>query len=536
MRTINKKNNLLLILVLVSLNFINQSCDVEAEVFSEITPDQFFQNDAQIASAASAAYTPLYGYWQGLQVTQDLVTDQSTVPVRSNGGWDDGGVWPRLMAHDFNSLDITSGAWFLGSNGVANCNRLIEIFSENLGPDAPVVSELRALRAFYFYLMLSNYGNIPIETRFAEADPAPSQVTPIVAFDFLETELLASIDNITEDKSGTYAKVNKWVGYAILAKLYLNAERITGIPHYQEAADATEFIIDHGGYTLEGGYFANFKTENEGSSENMFVVPYDRNLAVGFDIRTTSLHQSAGPTFGFTGGPWGGFSFQEDFYNAFDDNDKRKGMFIIGQQYTIEAGPSFSDEFGFFYSNPNDNDKLIYCVEDWDNYAADPALQAEILGGCNIVITADYQLVGGKYLYRNGARAGKYQYELYENDFISVDLPIFRYADVLLMRSEALWRGNPGSPEALMLVNQIRDRAGLDPLGALTEDLLYWEYKKEMALEVQAREITIRFGHWEDDWFLRDGFKDEYRRIFPIPESQLQANPNLDQNFGYISN
>jgi hypothetical protein len=533
MRTIKRNNSLLLILVLVLLSYINQSCDVEAEVFSEITPDEFFKDEAQIAAAASAAYTPLYGYYGGIHNLSELTTDQSTVPIRSNNGWDDGGVWPRLVEHEFNSKDHVGGPWNVGAKGIANCNRLIEIFAANLGEDAPVVYELRTLRAFYFYILLSNYGNIPIETRFAEADPAPVQVSSSEAFDFLESELLASVDNLTEGKSSSYAKVNKWVGYAILAKLYLNGERITGTPYWQEAADAAKVVIDGGAYALESGYFANFKTENEGSNENMFVVPYERNIAGGFNVRMTSLHQSAGGTFGYSSTPWGGFSVQEDFYNAFDANDKRKGMFIVGQQYTLAGGPSYSDDIGFFYSNPSDDAKLINCIEDWDNYATDPALQAQIESGCNVIITPDYQLLGGRYLYKNGARYGKYQYEIGEAFDISVDFPILRYADILLMRAEGLWKQNSGNNEALMLVNQIRDRSGQDALGALTEDELYWEYKKEMALENHAREITIRFGHWEDDWFLRDGNKEEFRRIYPIPESQLQANPNLQQNPGY---
>ena len=529
MKKINKISISIFALLMV---LVNQSCDVEAEVFSEITPDQFFQNDLQIASAASAAYTPLYSYW-GLHDLSELPSDQSTVPVRSNNGWDDGGLWPRLVRHDFNENDFVDGPWNMASGGISACNRLIEIFTESVGEDATVIYELRTLRAFYTYVLLSYFGNIPIETSFANADTAPSQVSPQEAWSFIETELLASVDNLNEDKSSSYAKVNKWVGYTVLAQLYLNSERITGTPKWQEAANAANEVINSGAYDLEGGYFANFKAKNEGSKENIFVVPYERNIAGGFGVRMSSLHQSANQTFGYSTTPWGGFSIQEDFYNAFEEEDKRKGMFIIGQQYTVAAGPSYSDELGFYYANPSDELKVTNCVEDWDNYGTDPALQAQLEEGCNVLITADYQEVGGRYLYRNGARYGKYEYPIGEVFDISTDFPIYRYAMVLLMRAEALWRLDNGSSEALMLVNLVRDRIGVDPLTALTEDDIYWETKKELAMENRAREITIRFGHWEDDWFLRDGNKEEFRRIYPIPQSQLQSNPNLQQNPGY---
>jgi hypothetical protein len=112
-----------------------------------------------------------------------------------------------------------------------------------------------------------------------------------------------------------------------------------------------------------------------------------------------------------------------------------------------------------------------------------------------------------------------------------------------LARAEALWRISNGSAEALSIVNQIRDRAGLDALGSLTEDNLYHEIKKELALEGFARPTLLRFGRWEDDWFLKgigtyEGVqtvnrKKVSRRIFPLPLGALQGNPNLVQNPGY---
>ena len=245
----------------------------------------------------------------------------------------------------------------------------------------------------------------------------------------------------------------------------------------------------------------------------------EANLA-GFSVRHQSLHAQVGPVFGFTSPtPWGGFSVQEDFYNAFDANDKRRGMFLAGPMYTIEAGSSFSEEFGFFFSNPKDEFKLrIESMPD------------------GLIILPSYDIQpNGSSSDDSGARYLKYELALGETNDISNDFAIFRFAEVLLMRAEGLWRQNSGDAEALMLVNQVRERAGLEGLATLTEDDLYWEYKKETALENHARSITIRFGHWEDAWFLKEANPDEeYKRWYAIPESQLGANPNLVQNPGYI--
>ncbi|PXX24011.1 RagB/SusD family nutrient uptake outer membrane protein [Arenibacter sp. ARW7G5Y1] len=528
--------NRIYILLLLSV-FTYQSCsDLEAEVFSEITPETFYQSDVQLAAAASSAYTPLYGYWGSFE-EQDATTDQTTCPIRVNGGWNDGGLWPRLMRHEFIETDgLWNGEWNRYFGGVASCNRLIEIFSANIGDDAPIISELRALRAFYYFKLLDLFGNIPIETRFAEADPAPLQSSPAEVFAFIETELLESIPGLTEEKNiATYGKVNKWVAYTVLADLYINAERFGAEAHYSEAANAANEIINSGKYSLEPGYFKNFRVDNENSNENIFIIAYDKNKAQGLNIYSSSLHQSARPTFNLVGQPWGGFSIQEDFYKAFEENDKRRGMFIVGQQYTSAAGPTWTDTDGFAYANPKAEFELIDCTEDFNR--ALPEELAEKPIDCNIFITPEISLTTARGIayYKEGARYGKYEIEMNSgNRNYSNDFAIYRFAHVLLMRAEGLWRSDAGNAEALNLVNQIRGRVGLDPLSVLTEDDLYWELKKELAMENHARPITIRFGHWEDSWFLKEANPGEtHKRFYPIPQLQLQSNVNLKQNPGY---
>jgi len=519
-----------------------QSCEdnLEAEIYSEITPDNFYQNELQLAAAASAAYTPLYGYW-GNHELSDLPSDQSTVPVRSNGGWNDGGLWPRLMRHEFNARDFVGGRWNTFFEGVGNCNRLIEIFTPQVGADAPIIFELKTLRAFYYYQLLSFFGNIPIETEFAGADPSPEQSSAPEVFEFIEQELLQSIDNLKEEKNiSTYGKINKWVGYTLLAQLYLNAERFDAGPHYQEAADAAAVVINSGIYNLETGYFKNFKVNNEDSNENIFVVPYDQQNATGFVAWVQSLNQSARPTYDLANQPWGGFTIQTEFYEAFEEEDNRKGMFIVGQQYTIEAQPTWSDIEGFFYANPQEEFQLVDCTEDFNRLTESEKTEMEAAGipvDCNIKIRPEYIITADRGIapYEDGAKYGKYEIELHQrNPQMSNDFVIYRLGEVILMRAEALWRMNPGDGEALSLVNQIRMRAGLEPLSKLTEDDLYWETKKELAIENKAREITIRFGHWQDGWFLKPANPEEtYKEFYPIPADQLQSNVNLEQNPGY---
>jgi hypothetical protein len=254
-----------------------------------------------------------------------------------------------------------------------------------------------------------------------------------------------------------------------------------------------------------------------------------------------ALHQSSLGTFDLNATPWGGFAFQTEFYESFEEDDYRKGMFIIGQQYTSKAGPNWSDTAGFNYSNAADEFKLENCIEDFDNYTAE--FQAILDGGCNIFITPEYNEIDGRYPYRNGPRWGKFELPIGEDFDISTDFPIYRLAGVMLARAEALWRLDNNNAESLVIVNQIRSRAGLDNLISLSEDDLYQEMKKELVLEGFSRAITIRFDHWEDDWFLKGignmkgspsvNLKDTTRRFFPIPINALQSNSSLVQNPGY---
>ena len=395
------------------------------------------------------------------------------------------------------------------------------------------------MRAFYYYTLMDLFGNVPLETAFATADPSPPQSTPQEIFAFIESELLAAIPDLSEDKGATYAKMNKWVAYTLLAKMYLNANNYGAGDHWSEAADAANQVINSGAYGLEAGYFANFRINNEGSNENIFVVPFDKvNSSPLFNLVGRYTHQSIPATFDYAAGTsWGGVSLTEEFYDQFEAGDKRLGMFYIGQQYTSAAAPQWSDELGFFYGNPKDEFKLNDCSEDTDRFGAEGRLNEfpPYMSDCNIIILKNYDFSSdGRTGYRNGARNAKFELDFgpSESNRMSNDFPIFRYAHVLLIRAEALWRQDAGNAESLMLINQIRDRAGLGALAALTEEVLFYEYEKELCMEQHARTITIRYGRWEEPW-LKKPATDGTRRLYPIPLEQLNANPNLSQNPGY---
>jgi len=196
--------------------------------------------------------------------------------------------------------------------------------------------------------------------------------------------------------------------------------------------------------------------------------------------------------------PWNGFCTLADFYNTFDTTDARHDIFLVGQQYD-NAGNALTDRQGnplsFTASLPG-----ITGASETDGirvvkYGIDPAEQ--------------------------GGESG--------NDYV-----IIRYADVLLMKAEALLRQGDETG-ALAIVNDIRGRAGAAARTTLSTDDLLEERGFELAWEGVRRQDLIRFGKFTDAWELKEVTGEDYVKLFPIPFSALGANPNLDQNDGYPS-
>ena len=125
------------------------------------------------------------------------------------------------------------------------------------------------------------------------------------------------------------------------------------------------------------------------------------------------------------------------------------------------------------------------------------------------------------------------------NGFVDTDFPLFRYADALLMLAECELNGV--SCGGLDAINKVRERAGMDKVSKLTEELVLEERLRELCLEGWRRSDLIRFGKYTSDSFLwawkgqaLDGQGVEAHRVlFPLPTSDVNANPNLDQNDGY---
>jgi starch-binding outer membrane protein, SusD/RagB family len=572
MRTIdiNKMKRSLLktsgVLLALGMAAFSQSCtNLDEELYDSVTPGEFFKTEEEFISALGAAYTQFADYASGDPWSlHEIMTDEMVVPTRGQD-WDDGGTLRRAHLHSYTPEDgYTNGGWNFGFGGVNTANRLIFQF-QSLVEGGQVdqekadayIAELQAVRGFFYWQLIDLYGNVPLVTDFATAEAAPPTKTRKEVYDFVVGDLATAVPKLTKAVDGTtYGRMNYYAGQTLLAKLYLNAGVYTGTPEWDKVITACNEVINSGKYSLENNYFSNFNLDNSGSKEFIFAIPYDQVFFQGFNIAVRTLHYGSQQTYNLTAQPWNGFCTMEEFYKSYSDADLRKGdvgtvngpatkrgNFIAGYQYKASGGKVMDDGF----EAPQPNRAPVPLIGDPDgaplNFGNIGSNQSQI------------NELGPQAYRQSGVRIGKWEIGLGSHpDNMSNDYAVFRYADVLLMKAEALWRkGN--TAEALILVNQIRTRAGLitgltsldgpvsfDMTGpSINGGELLNEIGREMFAENHRRQDLIRWGLWTslDKWTLpyyNPGDvmkKDAYTTLYPIHKDKVAANPNLKQNPGY---
>ncbi|MEN0054586.1 MAG: RagB/SusD family nutrient uptake outer membrane protein [Mucilaginibacter sp.] len=501
------------VLLLAGGSFMQSCTKLDVQPHSVIPENNFFTSPEQVEAAIAPAYNSLTNIPSNdVFQLNEVSTDEMVVPTRGND-WYDGGKWQSLWQHTFrNDYDIFDNAWKALNNGITKCNSAISILSKLAqkpdNADQKIV-ELKVLRAYYLYMLMDMYGNVPVVSSF---DTPPDKIVTVPRKDvyaFLESELTTNVPLLTDVKDNTtYGHINRWGGYMTLAKLYLNAQVYTGTPQWQKAHDVADLVIKSGKYTLQPNVLDNFIVSNEGSTENIFVVPFDNINIPGNGIELNTLNYNNQYTYNLTGQPYNGFSGPRAFYLKFADNDARKKMWIVGQQYS-SSGAALTD--------PATGLKVI--LSPYINELSNPADSFKFAGVRSV-----------KYAPQPGTHGDT------NNDGV-----LFRYADALMMKAEAdMHLGD--NAEALTLVNTIRNRSGLPNWtpAELTYENFLDERGREFAWEGWRRNDLIRFevatsvksfsaarvpGKVQD--------ADTHTYIFPIPAPQRVSNPKLTQNPGY---
>ncbi len=512
---LNKLSKIILAFCMLFMAFLPSCTDLTEEVFSDLDGEKFFEDPDNLVAAFGVAYTSLYplvGHKFGM-VGQEVGTDLLVVPQRG-GDWFDGGEWIRWHKQTWTPKEgYLLHWWDICYQGVNTCNQLIFQFEKVNTPQASLaISELRAFRALYYYWLIDIFGNVPLVTEFdVPSDFAPATVNRQQVFTFIVNELKTVINDLSKDTSRkTYGRVTYYVAQMILAKMFMNAEVYTGTPSWDMAIVALDEIINSGEYSLSADYFSNFSSDGSAGSEVILAVPFDQINATGFEVHLFSLHYNLQEKFGLEELPWNGVCAQESLFNLFEEDDERRKGLLFGPQFDAEGvaikDPSFEK---FDPTNPRG-------VRDPD--------------GPNLVLTPAINMLEPNCLRQAGARIVKFPIPDESDRYISNDFPIFRYADVILMKAEALLRQDDGDGAALDLINMVRARAGVDDLTAVSLQDIQDERGRELYAEGHRRSDLIRFGTYSEARWEKDATELECVKLWPIPESQINLNPNLIQN------
>ncbi|MET3025295.1 RagB/SusD family nutrient uptake outer membrane protein [Flavobacterium sp. UW10123] len=476
--------------------------DLEENVYDKYPASEFYGSPQGADIALAGVYGQIPGNWNGVGYAgadlgwydlNSMCVDDQVIPHRNTGDWST--EFAILFKHQWLPTDeVVRNTWNWLYVSVFNANLAIKLLEDSKA-DASKIAEAKVLRAFFYYLLIDDFGNVPFYTdNNITVDKIP-QASRKEVFDFVVSELKTNIDLLPGTKGGEfYGRFNKWAGYTLLAKVYMNAGVLTGTPKWEECLAACN-VVNGGGFSLHPAlsdassplgnkYYELFGDVNP--QDETILSIYTTVDIVGRNIFTVRslIGPHANALFGYSG--WNGSVVPKDFYLKYDDKDIRKKQFLLGPQ-------------------PGDINYTLD-ITSLDNPGA---------GAQEGVRNVKFYPAGSM----NGGGAS--------NDF-----PIYRYADVMLMTAECNVRlGNAGA--AKPLVDAIRTRAGLAALASNpTLDDIFDERGRELNWEGHRREDMIRF----DKFLLPNEFKgtsEEYRKIFPIPTSALNANPGLKQNPGY---
>lgn len=475
------------------------SCtNLDEQILDKIPEELFPENEEQAAAILVPTYAELgdlvddAGWWFWMQ---EVPSDEVVFPVRWTD-WEDGGKWRVLHQHMWdNNTDGVNSMWSHMYDGVVEANLAIDELSSGTPSEGALASiaKLKTLRAFYYYLLIDNYGDVPYVTSFFNAPAQPFKESRRVIFEALIQELEESLQYLPNVPPNNFA-VGKGMAFAILAKLYLNAEIYSGTAMWSKAEQYCDSIIDMGIYVLDSDPHGPFKSNNDNNQENIFTIPFDEINLQGFRLHMRTLHYQHNLTYDMPVGPWNGFGAVEDHYNTFSDDDLRKDAFIVGQQFASNGEPLFDETA--------ESDVII-----------DPFIPALEMDGSNSFVE----------IRLSAARVGKYEIPMGAMENLSNDFPVFRYADILLMKAECQIRqgGNGDS-----WVSQIRERAGLAPWSGTTLEMLLEERGRELFCEGHRRQDLIRFGEYNKEWWEKAPSTSD-RNTFPIPQWAIDANPNL---------
>lgn len=465
---------------------------------------------------ALSTFTDQAGIYSMLEHTSDEL-----IPPTRGVDWSDNGVWRSLYTHTWDpSHSYIYNAWNALNQNAFNTQSIMEASAVT----AQQTAEAKFLRAYNRYYIIDFWGVLPDRKTTEGGNVNPKVYTRSEGFDLVEQDLTEALANLPTVAVGTVPQpmATKAAANAMLSRLYLNkavykAANPEG-PYTFDKADMDKVIqyaaaVMDDGFELNANYFDNFK----GKGPSTEIILTSRQGSPQNRVYMT-LHYNQNPS------GWNGFATLADFYNKFDDVDKRKG---------IPAGDIPGLPFG---TDPKD---CTTCPHKFagiglgfladQQYNDDGTPITDTRTGLPLKFSGDVPLSGAAT--NKGIRVMKYHPAFYDK------YVLIRFAEVYLNMVEAKVRGGSdasSSTTALEDINALRTLRGAPALasGPTLDDVLD-ERGRELYWEGLRRIDLVRFGKFNESWSEKGPNADAYRVLFSIPQLAMDSNPNLKQNKGY---
>lgn len=514
------RNQMKNIFIVLGATALFASCTkLDETVYDQIPSGEYFKTEEQVRGTLTTIYDEIRGDWNGKGYMgadrgwydlNEISSDECMLPARNGGAdWQDGGVWQQMYKHTWTPTHpFFEQTWNWLYKAITQCNQAIELLEKN-DANPQFIAEAKVLRAQFYYMLMDGWGNVPIVTSTKTLITDVTQSTRQQVFDFVTAELEENVHNLSENKS-LYGRFTKGAGFAVMAKVYLNAQVYTGTPKWAQAIAACDSVIELGYSLVPGNQY--FDAGSNGlfgdvcnSSEVIYAISIDANKNPRNIVGIRSLRFEHGKALTFNNvSTWGGSTAHRNFIEKFQDGDIRK------QQWVSVA----KDRSGVTVQKDGGGD-LIYNI---DIASIENAGNFDGLRNIKFSVTAGYPSDGIGAI--NGGSAN--------NDF-----PVYRFADILLVKAEATLRNGGSTGDAATYLNAVRNRAGLaDYPGVVTLDEIYDERGRELCWEGLRRQDMIRFGKYNLGHDFAPASDDHYN-LFPIAPNTLANNSKLQQNLGY---
>lgn len=550
-----KTNKLFLSAGLLAMTFAGCT-DLDVDVKSQYT--KYPEGEIAVEAKVADVYFQMSGpFGRRYLELMECSSDEATGVVYG-GGWYDGGFTINPSYHDSRPADATVDWMGDVTSGCTKVNQIIKDLVDQAGisENDPTLAGARFMRAYFTYILTDLWGDAPILNKVLTDGETVDRTPRKEVAKWIESELLEIIPQLTTTvDANTYGKPTKWVALGLLARLYTNWAVFTcdNIETFNAATakneklsdliNACDQIIASNQFNLGGSvpYNKKFSYDNGSNIKDfIYAMPYDNLNLTGMQHGRAWSWKSMGK------------KSNKTYYGAAINNS-------FGGYITM------TPEFASLFCLEGDvRNSLVLGLGDGKVYvynAESVTATAEpfLYNGEQVVLSKNISVIDyvkcdvGDDLngYNQGCRPIKFfvkkqDFENGRNQ--SNDFPLIRYADILLMKAEALVRQGKAS-DAKALFNEIRAyaEAPLLETDPTLEDL-YQERGREFFCECLRRDDMIRFGHFEDEYFPHYKATSNYpnaekfaeyakfetsKRIFPLPNSILNSNPNWKQNPGY---